>query len=76
MEALFADLMADVLHEMSSLKAVIKSEKMSAANIWLCFKDKLNIRMFLQGSHRLEKYLNIQDCFEKSLKMRFSLKST
>ena len=30
----------------------------------------------IQGWHRLEKYLNIQDCFEKSLKMKFALKST
>ena len=30
----------------------------------------------MQGSHRLEKYLNIQDCLEKSLKMKFALKST
>ena len=29
-----------------------------------------------QGSHRLEKYLNIQDCLEKSLKIKFALKST
>ena len=29
-----------------------------------------------QGSHRLEKYLNIQDCLEKSLKIKFPLKST
>ena len=29
-----------------------------------------------QGSHRLEKYLNILDCLEKSLKMKFILKST
>ena len=29
-----------------------------------------------QGSHRLEKYLNIQDCLEKSLKNKFALKST
>ena len=28
-----------------------------------------------QGSHRLEKYLNIQDCLEKSLKIKFALKS-
>ena len=26
-----------------------------------------------QGSHRLEKYLNIQDCLEKSLKIKFAL---
>ena len=31
---------------------------------------------FLQGSHRLEKYVNIQDCLEKSLKIKFALKST
>ena len=30
----------------------------------------------LQGSHRLEKYLNLQDCLEKSLKIKFALKST
>ena len=29
-----------------------------------------------QGSHRLEKVLNIQDCLEKSLKIKFALKST
>ena len=29
-----------------------------------------------QGSHRLEKYLNIQDCLEKSLKIKFVLEST
>ena len=28
-----------------------------------------------QGLHRLEKYLNIQDCLEKSLKIKFALKS-
>ena len=32
--------------------------------------------MILQGSHRLEKYLNIQDCLEKSLKIKFALKNT
>ena len=29
-----------------------------------------------QGLHRLEKYLNIKDWFEKSLKIKFALKST
>ena len=28
----------------------------------------------IQGSHRLEKYLNIQDCLEMSLKIEFALK--
>ena len=32
--------------------------------------------MFLKGSHRLEKYLNIQDCLEKSLKIKIVLKNT
>ena len=31
---------------------------------------------FIQGLHRLEKYLNIQDSFEKSLKIKFALKRT
>ena len=34
------------------------------------------IRIFYQGSHRLEKYLNIQECLEKSLKLHFALKNT
>ena len=29
-----------------------------------------------QGLHRPLKYLNIQDCLEKSLKIKFALKST
>ena len=29
-----------------------------------------------QDSHRLEKYLNIPGCLEKSLKIKFALKST
>ena len=37
-----------------------------------CFK----VSEYLQGSHRLEKYLNIQDSLEKSLKNKFALKST
>ena len=28
----------------------------------------------VQGSHRLEKYLNIQDCLEMSLKIKFAMK--
>ena len=35
--------------------------------------------MFLltsQGLHRLEKYLNIQDCLEKFLKIKYALKNT
>ena len=30
----------------------------------------------LQGSHRLEKYLNLEGFFEKSLKIKYALKST
>ena len=29
-----------------------------------------------QDSHRLKRCLNIQDCLEKSLKIKFALKST
>ena len=32
--------------------------------------------LVLQGSHRLEKYFNIQECLEKSLKIKFALKNT
>ena len=32
--------------------------------------------MHIQGSHRLEKYLNMMGLLEKSLKMKYALKST
>ena len=32
--------------------------------------------LLYQGSHRLEMYLNIQDCPEKALKIKFALKNT
>ena len=30
----------------------------------------------MQGSHRLEKYLNLESFLEKSLKMKYALKNT
>ena len=32
--------------------------------------------ILVQVSHRLEKYLNLWDCLEMSLKLKFALKST
>ena len=37
---------------------------------------KVQVGMCIQGSHRLEKYLNIEDFLEKSLKIQYALKST
>ena len=37
----------------------------------LCY---LLTEKYNQGLYRLEKYLNIQDCLEKSLKIKFALK--
>ena len=34
------------------------------------------IVVFPDHTHLLEKYLNVQDCLEKSLKIKFALKST
>ena len=47
----------------------------------LCYTElsptgKENKFIIILGSHRLEKYLIIQDCLEKSLKIRFALKNT
>ena len=39
-------------------------------------KKKTSIPLFGQGSHWLEKYLNMKGFLEKSLKMKFALKST
>ena len=39
-------------------------------------RNKSPVSVFYQGSHRLEKYLNMQDCLEKSLNIKFALKST
>ena len=36
----------------------------------------LKIFMYYQGSHRLEKYLNLEGLLEKSLKIKSPLKST
>ena len=32
--------------------------------------------MIIRGSHRLEKYLNLEGFLEKSLKIKYALKST
>ena len=36
----------------------------------------MHASMGTQGSHRLEKYMNIQDCLEKSWKIKLALNST
>ena len=38
--------------------------------------DVLTVFILAQGSHRLEKYLNIEGFLEKSLKIQYALKST
>ena len=42
------------------------------------YKDKLSQsgNRILQGLHRLEKYLNLEDFLEKSLKMKSASKSS
>ena len=40
------------------------------------FPVPFNLFNLIQGVHRLEKYLNIKVCLEKSLKIKFALKST
>ena len=40
------------------------------------FGHSLEILVIHQGSHRLEKYLNLEGFLEKSLKIKFALKST
>ena len=48
----------------------------SADFLGIVCKGYLQTKKVTQGSHRLEKSLNIQDCLEKSLKIIFALKST
>ena len=52
--------------EVLQLLSVVKSAHLQSGACMFC----------LQASHRLEKYLNIQECLEKSLKIKFALKST
>ena len=50
---------------------------MSIHNIgFLRHKKSSNLDIVYQGSHRLEKYLNLEGFLEKSLKIEFTLKST
>ena len=51
-----------------TLSAVL-SEQESTQNLYEDYQ-------FHQGSHRLEKYLNLEGFLEKSLKIKYALKST
>ena len=39
-------------------------------------KHEHSCKILYQGKHRLEKYLNLESFLEKSLKIKFALKST
>ena len=43
--------------------------------LWV-LKISVSLRRFFQGTHRLEKYLNLEGFLEKSLKIKSALKST
>ena len=43
---------------------------------FLKLASAVNFFLLLQGLHRLEKYLNLEGFLEKSLKIKFALKST
>ena len=69
--------------EFLSLKGVcIGSSESTLVKMHHCRKSHVTAQMFdiytiiIQGLLRLEKYLNIQDYLEKSLKIKFALKST
>ena len=42
--------------------------------VWLCLKKLMTQNSLLQGSHRLEKYLNLEGFLEKSLKLNLPWK--
>ena len=49
--------------------------RLTASFKTLIFKFRISeILNFQQGSHRLEKYLNLEDSLEKSLKIKYALK--
>ena len=61
----------DVKNENKQTKTYAKKED-SDGPVKICCVA----RVFTQGLHRLEKYLDIQDCLEKSLKIKYALTST
>ena len=52
--------------------------KLMDKKIFTILRPKIlgNLGLYMQGSHRLEKYLNLEDFLEKSLKIKSALKST
>ena len=57
------------------------SEPLSTSFLCVCehgrlWQDSTYGQLLPEPLHRLEKCLNIQDCLEKSLKIKFALKST
>ena len=62
--------------QLSNLEFTIRSFTVHTHTMSSCAKSLTLSGLSGQGSHRLEKYLNIQDCLEKSLKIKFALKST
>ena len=58
-----------------NVKKKITGIPSESPTVWILSSANILLGL-LQGSHRLETYLNIQDCLEKSLKIIFALKST
>ena len=57
-----------IMFSLLELPLIDVSEKFSP----VLFSSNFKVYNPNQGSHRLEKYLNIQDCLEKSLNIKFA----
>ena len=65
-----------LLYKLQLVGASVFNGLFSSLDFQINNEKLFTVDIFVQGSHRLEKSLNIQEFLEKSLKIKFALKST
>ena len=65
-----------VCHNDLLFAAFGKNQKVLYTNFMISEEQLKKVEILYQGSHRLEKYLNLEGFLGKSLKIKYNLKST